>query len=113
VLDDGTASSKMYLGLYEDVTGKPGNLVATTQTSPTLVAPGGQELAVNPPVDVIKGTYWILGEWEVLATFASNTTTTVTWKYAAYDFGALPATAPTSMSTLSLAPPNLYVIVAQ
>jgi hypothetical protein len=113
VLYDGTASSKMYLGLYEDVTGNPGNLVATTQTSPTLVAPGGQELAVNPPVDVNKGTYWILGEWDVLATFASNTTTTVTWSFASYEFGALPATAPTSMSTLSLAPPNLYVIVAQ
>ncbi len=112
VLYDATASCTMVLGLYGDVAGNPGALVATI-ASPALVAPGGAELSVDPPVDVAAGTYWILGVWDSLATFSSNSTTTVTWRYASRPFGALPSTAPSSMSAISLPPPNLYAIVAQ
>jgi hypothetical protein len=107
-----TASASMYLGLYTDVTGNPGHLVATV-SAPALVAPGGKEIGVAPPVDVPAGTYWILGVWDVLASFSTNVTTTVTWRYASYPFGTLPTTAPTSMTPISLPPPNVYVIVAQ
>jgi len=102
----------MYLGLYRDVAGKPADLVATA-VGPTNVTPGGQELSVAPPVDVLAGTYWILGVWKTLATFASQSTTPVNWVYTSYPFAALPSTAPTSMTQTSLPPPNLYVIVAQ
>ena len=104
----------MYLGLYKDVAGNPGDLVATV-SAPTLVAAGGQELSVAPPVDVLAGSYWILGVWDGLASFATNaaSTVTVTWRYSAYNFGALPSTAPTSMGSLAAQAPNLYAIVAQ
>ena len=68
---------------------------------------------VDPPIAVTAGTYWILGVWDGLASFASNSATTVTWQYVSYPFGALPSTAPTSMIPKSIAPPNVYVIVAQ
>jgi hypothetical protein len=113
VLYDATGSCNMYLGLYQDVAGNPGKLIATV-TVPALVAPGGKELSVAPPVDVPAGTYWILGVWDKLASFATNsTTTTVIWRSAAYPYGALPSTAPLTMTPISAAPPNLYVIVAQ
>ena len=112
VLYTATLSCNMYLGLYKDVAGNPGALVATVN-APALVAPGGKELTVDPPVDVLAGTYWILGVWDQLATFASNSTTNVTWVFSSYAFAALPATAPTSMTAIPLPPPNLYVIVAQ
>jgi hypothetical protein len=112
VLYSGTANATMYLGLYKDMAGSPGALVATV-TAPTLVAPGGKEMNVDPPVSVTAGTYWILGVWDGLASFGSNTATAVTWRYVSYPFAALPTTAPTSMETISLAPPNLFVIVAQ
>jgi len=112
VLRDGLVSAKMYLGLYKDVVGNPGAMVATVST-PTLVASGGAEMNVDPPVSVTAGTYWILGVWDGLASFASNSTTTVTWRFVSYPFGALPGTAPTSMEPTPLPPPNLYVIVAQ
>jgi hypothetical protein len=102
----------MYLGLYKDIVGNPGAIVATVGSS-TLVTPGGKEMTVDPPVSVTAGTYWILGVWDGLASFASNSTTQVTWRYVSYPFGALPATAPTSMDTYSQPPPNLFVIVAQ
>ena len=112
VLYNSTANCNMVLGLYKDVAGIPGDLVATF-SPPVLVTPGGKEMSVTPPVDVLAGTYWILGVWDGLATFSSNSTTPVTWRYASYPFGALPATAPTSTTPTSLPPPNLYVIVAQ
>jgi len=112
VLYDLATPSNMYLGLYKDVAGNPGDLVATV-SNPTLVAPGGKELSVAPPVDVLAGTYWILGVWDGLASFATNSTTNVTWRFSSYPFGPLPAAAPTSMDTVSAPPPNLYVIVAQ
>ncbi len=112
VLYNATASCSMYLGLYKDVAGTPGALVATV-AGPTLVAPGGKEVGV-PPVDVVAGTYWILGVWDGLASFATNTTTTTTtWRYTSYAYGPLPSAAPPSMTAVSLPPPNLYVIVAQ
>jgi hypothetical protein len=110
--EPGIASATMYLGLYKDMAGSPGALAATVST-PTLVTPGGKEMNVDPPVSVTAGTYWILGVWDSVASFATNSATTVTWSYAAYPFGALPATAPTNMATYSNPPPNLYVIVAQ
>ena len=113
VLYTSTANCNMYLGLYKDVAGNPGDLVATV-ASPTLVTPGGKEMNVDPPIAVTAGTYWILGVWDGLVSFASNNTPpTVTWRYASYPFGALPSTAPTSMTPKSIAPPNVYVIVAQ
>jgi hypothetical protein len=114
VLYGTTASRNMYLGLYKDVTGAPGDLVATIAAS-VLVAPGGKEVSVAPaPVDIQAGTYWLLGTWDGSASFASNSTTGVTWRYAAFaPFGPLPSTAPTAMQSSTLAPPNLYVIVAQ
>jgi hypothetical protein len=112
VLYGATASCDMYLGLYRDIAGSPGALVATV-AAPAKVAPGGKELAVNPPIDVLAGTYWILGVWDGLASFSSNSTTAVNWLFAPYPYGALPSTAPTSMTPASLPPPNLYVIVAQ
>jgi hypothetical protein len=112
VLRDGFANANMYLGLYKDIAGNPGAMVATVSSS-TLVTPGGKEMNVDPPVSVPAGTYWILGVWDGLASFASNSTTSVTWRFASYPFGALPATAPTSMDTYSQPPPNLFVIVAQ
>lgn len=112
VLYTGTAPCMMYLGLYRDVAGKPADLVATA-VGPTNVTPGGQELTVSPPVDVLAGTFWILGVWNKLATFASDSTTPVNWVYSSYPFAALPSTAPTDMTPTSLPPPNLYVIVAQ
>ena len=112
VLYNSTASCNMVLGLYKDMAGAPGDLVATV-TAPALVAPGGKELSVSPPVDILAGTYWILGVWDGLATFSSNSATPVTWRYASYPFGALPPTAPSSMTAGSFPPPNVYVIVAQ
>jgi len=115
VLYAGTMSCNMYLGLYKDMAGKPGDLVATVPT-PTPVAPGGKEWNVDPPIGVTAGTYWLLGVWDVLASFASNSATTVNWLYTSYRYSPiapLPSTAPTSMSPASLPPPNLYVIVAQ
>jgi hypothetical protein len=113
VLYGGASARHMYLGLYKDVAGIPGDLVATVSTS-TLVAPGGQELSVAPPVDVVASTYWILGVWDGTAFFATTSlTASVTWRYSAYSFGPLPSTAPTSMGTINAPPPNLYVIVAQ
>jgi len=112
VLVSNTANDNMYLGLYKDVAGSPGALVATV-SAPTLVTPGGKEMNVEPPVPVTSGTYWILGVWDNLASFASNSATSVTWRFVSYPFGALPATAPTSMQPSSGRPPNLYVIVAQ
>lgn len=112
VLYGSTVSRDMYLGLYKDLAGNPSGLVATTTS--TLVAPGGKEMSVVPvPVDIAAGNYWILGVWDGTASFATNTATTVTWRYASYAFGALPTTAPTGMSSTSVAPPNLYAIVAQ
>jgi len=108
----GIASATMYLGLYKDMAGSPGALAATVSTS-TVVTPGGKEMNVVPPVSVTAGTYWILGVWDSVASFATNSATTVTWSYASYPFAILPATAPTNMATTSLLPPNLYVIVAQ
>ena len=107
-----TANATMYLGLYKDMAGSPGALVATV-TAPTLVAPGGKEMNVDPPMSVTAGTYWILGVWDGLASFGSYSGPAVTWRYSSYPFAALPTTAPTSMTTISLPPPNLYVIVAQ
>jgi hypothetical protein len=102
----------MYLGLYKDVAGNPGSLVATV-ASPTRVGPGGKEMNVDPPVAVTAGTYWILGVWDGLASFSSNSTTTVTWRYISYPYAALPSSAPTGMIPTQLPPPNVYVIVAQ
>jgi len=112
VLKSDTVNANMYLGLYKDIAGSPGAMVAAV-SSPTLVTPGGKEMNVDPPVSVTSGTYWILGVWDGLASFASNSTTTVTWRFVSYPFGSLPATAPTSMEPMALSPPNLYVIVAQ
>jgi len=113
VLYTSASNCNMYLGLYRDVAGNPGDLVATVAT-PTLVTPGGKEMSVDPPIAVTAGTYWILGVWDGLASFASNNTPpTVTWRYVSYPFGSLPSTAPTSMTPKSIAPPNVYVIVAQ
>jgi hypothetical protein len=113
VFYDGTASCSMYLGLYTDITGNPGELVATVN-APAVVGPGGKEMSVALPIDIPLGTYWILGVWNDLASFATNNvTTTVTWRYVSYPYGPLPATAPPSMTALSLPPPNVYVIVAQ
>ena len=117
VLAGGSNSPKMYLGLYQDEAGKPGNLVATV-TAPTVVNPGGKEFIVDPPVDISgPATFWILGVWDMNALFASISTTPVTWSYTArpYTDGSLPLTAPVGMNQDSthIAAPNLYVIVAQ
>ena len=112
VLYDATTTCHMYLGLYKDVAGNPGALVATV-AAPALVAPGGKELSVNPPVDVPAGTYWILGVWDDTATFSSNSSSTVVWRFVSYTYAALPASAPVGMDAYNLPPPNLYVIVAQ
>ncbi len=113
VLFGATAGRSMYLGLYSDVAGNPASLVATL-AGPVSVSSGGQEFDVSPaPVDIAKGNYWILGVWDQTASFASNTGTTVTWRYASRAMGPLPQTAPTSMASTSLAPPNLFIRVAQ
>jgi len=112
VLFSGTASTNMYLGLYKDIAGSPGALVATVST-PTLVTAGGKEMNVEPPVSVTAGTYWILGVWDNLASFGSNSATPVTWRFISYPFGALPAAAPNSMQMDSYPAPNVFVIVAQ
>jgi hypothetical protein len=112
VLYGSTATRNMYLGLYKDVAGSPGDLVAAA--GPSLVAPGGKELGItSAQVDIAAGNYWILGVWDGTAAFASNSTAPVTWRYVSHAFGALPTTAPTGMGTTSAAAPNLYVVVAQ
>jgi hypothetical protein len=113
VLFGATTGRTMYLGLYSDVAGNPATLLATL-AGPVAVSGGGQEFDVSPsPVDIGKGNYWILGVWDGTASFASNTGTTVTWRYASRSMGPLPETAPTSMASTPLAPPNLYIRVAQ
>lgn len=113
VLFGATTGRNMYLGLYSDVAGNPAELVATL-AGPVAVSGGGQEFDVSPsPVDIGKGNYWILGVWDGTASFASNTGTTVTWRYASRSMGPLPQSAPTSMASTPLAPPNLYIRVAQ
>jgi len=113
VLFGATTSRNMYLGLYSDVAGNPAALIATL-AGPVAVSNGGQPFDVSPaPVDIAQGNYWLLGVWDGTASFASNTGTTVTWRYAARSMGPLPSTAPTSMASTPLAPPNLYLIVAQ
>jgi hypothetical protein len=107
----------MYLGLYQDLAGQPGNLVATV-TAPDLVNPGGKEFIVDPPVDITgQATFWILGVWDDVATFASTPTGTglVTWSFTSRPFsdGPLRLPAPAGMTQNLIAPPNLYVIVAQ
>jgi hypothetical protein len=106
------ASPNMYLGLYKDVTGSPGDRV-TTVNAPAKVGPGGKEFIIDPPVDIRAGTYWILGVWDDLATFASNSATPVNWRFVSYPYAALPTSAPPSMTQFSLPAPNLYVVVAQ
>jgi hypothetical protein len=113
VLANATTSRNMYLGLYSDVAGNPAALIATL-AGPVAVSAGGQEFDVSPaPVDIAKGNYWILGVWDGTASFASNTGTTVTWRYASRSMGPLPQAAPTSMASTPLAPPNLFLRVAQ
>jgi hypothetical protein len=117
VLAGGSNSCKMYLGLYQDLAGQPGDRVATV-TAPATVNPGGKEFIVDPPVDITgQATFWILGVWDMTATFASTPTGTgtVTWSYTARPFsdGALPLTAPPGMTQSLNPPPNLYAIVAQ
>jgi len=111
VLYGATASRNMYLGLYRDVAGNPEERI-TTVASPSLVAPGGRELTV-PQVKIPAGNYWLLGVWDGTASFAANSTQTVTWRYASHPYGPLPETAPTSMLSTEAPPPNLYAIVAQ
>jgi hypothetical protein len=116
VLAGQSASVDMYLGLYQDLAGEPGKLVATV-TAPANVGPGGKEFIVDPPVDITgSATYWILGEWSDSVFFESNSTATVTWKFVqlADGIGPLPTTAPGMNQTPLLLPaPDLYVIVAQ
>jgi hypothetical protein len=113
VLFGTTLSRSMYLGLYSDEAGNPASLIATL-AGPVTASAGGQEFDVSPaPVDIAKGNYWLLGVWDLTASFASNTGTTVTWRYASHAMGPLPKTAPTSMQPTPLAPPNLYIKVAQ
>jgi hypothetical protein len=106
------ASPNMYLGLYKDVAGSPGDRVATVN-APAKVSPGGKEFIIDPPVDIRAGTYWILGVWSDLATFASNSATLVNWRFVSYPYAALPTSAPPGMTQFSLPAPDLYVIVAQ
>jgi hypothetical protein len=112
VLYLGATSRDMYLGLYRDEAGKPTQLIAAN-TSAVSVAPGGVEVPVAH-TDIPAGNYWILGTWNGSASFASNSTATVSMRSATYStFSALPATAPPSMTTFAQNPPNLYLVVAQ
>lgn len=112
VLYLGATSRDMYLGLYRDEAGKPTQLLAANTTA-VSVAPGGVEVPVAH-TDIPAGNYWILGTWNGSASFASNSTATVSMRSATYStFSALPATAPPSMTTFAQNPPNLYLVVAQ
>jgi hypothetical protein len=112
VLADKATSCHMVLGLYRDMAGIPGELVAATE--PALVGRGGNTLSVSPPVDVSSGSYWILGVWDDTAWFASDSATLDDWRYATCSFGVLPSPkAPENMQKKNYPRPNIYVTVAK
>jgi hypothetical protein len=113
VLANGATANNMYFGVYNNAASYPTTLKASTGTAPVAVTPGGVEVPVGP-VDIAAGDYWILGTWNSTATFASNSTSlTKTLLLSSFEFGQVPASAPTAMTAYTRIMPNLYLVVAQ
>jgi hypothetical protein len=104
-----------YAGLYADADGRPGTLVAAG-AGPITTVYGLNEVAIQPPVPVTVGKYWLVVVFDTFATFALSGSAAVTWAIGPYDFAPLPSATPAAVLIRAsdvLPPPNVYAIVFQ
>lgn len=89
------AAGQMYMGVYSNVNGKPGTLLASTPQFTPVV--GWNTINVSTPVSMTAGTYWLayqpndnaLGQ-------AFSTTSGTTYFVQPRNYGVLPSTYPPS-----------------
>jgi hypothetical protein len=114
------ASGGVSLGLYTDLNGLPGQLVAKAENqSVILAAPNKNEYAASPAaaggsLSLPAGTYWIMGGYQMTTTVRAGATggTTVTYALVAGAWSPLPSTL-TGVGTLSRTPVNYYLLITQ
>jgi hypothetical protein len=97
------------MALYTDVGGAPSALVnGAVATSADIVA-GNNLLPVSPPAPVAAGTYWIVAEYNVIASLCTDTAIFNQIDYVTASYGALPNPFGTAKSFTSVDLP-FYVV---
>jgi hypothetical protein len=96
------------MALYTNVGGAPSALVASTSVA-TIVA-GNNRLSVTPSVAIAAGTYWIVAEYNAVASICTDSSTSNTLDFVSASFDALPSTFGTPKSAMGTADLDYYVI---
>jgi hypothetical protein len=76
------------VGLYSQVNGSPGALMANTAS--TTIAAGSNVIPVVTPAQVLAGTYWIMAEYEADVQICVDSSTTNPQDYIPISYGVLP-----------------------
>ena len=89
----GTASGKARLGIYSDLSGQPGKLLA--QTGEIYLSNGWNRSALESSLSLSSGvSYWLAAEVSSLATTLYFNRSSGQHKYKSYSFGPMPSPAP-------------------
>jgi hypothetical protein len=111
-LISGAAGVAVKIGLYTDVGGQPGNLIA--QIPSTNVVAGVNEFALPSPVVLPAGTYWFMAIYSPDGSTLRSATTTRVVKYIAQPFAnALPTTYPATHMMYTGPDLNYYLVVGR
>lgn len=107
-----TSTEMIKIGIYTNVGGAPGSLVASIPAS--TVAIGVNEVALATPIALAAGTYWFMANYSTTGGTYKDATTGITTKYISLPFGdALPTTFPSTHSTYTSNNFNYYVVLGQ
>jgi hypothetical protein len=116
VVDGTNPSTMIRIGLYNELTGAPNNLVA--QTGAFSSANGVNEQLLVTPIQIAPGAYWIAfnaesqaGPPAVSALRVQVETATTTWYAAAATFGAFPGVFPVA-SPVTQGIGHIYAVTA-
>jgi hypothetical protein len=105
-----TNTEMIKIGIYTNVGGAPGTLVAQMPArTPTV---GVNEVVLANPVALAAGTYWFMANYSSVGGTYKDASTNITTKFVALTFAnALPTTFPTTHMTYTSNNFNYYVVL--